>query len=158
MFADHLLVLPIAIPALAAPFALLVMRRRRALGIGIALVSCLAMLGAALMLMARVSDGTIISYAMGDWPAPFGIVLVADRLAAMMLVLAATLALITLLHAVITHADRKGWHFHPLFQFQLMGLNGAFLTGDLFNLFVFFEVLLIASYGLMLHGQGSARL
>jgi multicomponent K+:H+ antiporter subunit D len=156
--ADHLPILPIAIPALAAPCALLVMRRRRGLAIGIAFVSCLAMLASALALMARVSDGTILAYAVGDWPAPFGIVLVADRLAAMMLVLAATLALIALLHAVLTRADRKGWHFHPLFQFQLMGLNGAFLTGDLFNLFVFFEVLLIASYGLMLHGQGRARL
>lgn len=156
--ADHLPIVPIAIPALAAPLALLVMRRRRGLGIGIALISCAAMLAAALALMARVSDGTILAYAVGEWPAPFGIVLVADRLAAMMLVLAATLALIALLHAVVTRADRKGWHFHPLFQFQLMGLNGAFLTGDLFNLFVFFEVLLIASYGLMLHGQGPARL
>ncbi len=116
------------------------------------------MLAAALALLVRVQDGTILAYAVGEWPAPFGIVLVADRLAAMMLVLAATLALIALLHAVVTRATRKGWHFHPLFQFQLMGLNGAFLTGDLFNLFVFFEVLLIASYGLMLHGQGPARL
>jgi len=157
-FVDHLPILPIAIPALAAPFALLMMRRRRRLGITISLVSCLAMLGAALALLAQASVGTITAYELGDWPAPFGIVLVADRLAAMMLVLAATLALIALLHAVVTRADRKGWHFHPLFQFQMMGLNGAFLTGDLFNLFVFFEVLLIASYGLMLHGQGPARL
>ena len=52
--------------------------------------------------------------------------------------------------------DRRGRHFHALFQFQLMGVNGAFLTGDVFNLFVFFEVLLIASYGLMLHGAGAA--
>ena len=51
--------------------------------------------------------------------------------------------------------DRAGVHFHPLFQIQLMGLNGAFLTGDLFNLFVFFEVLLAASYGLLLHGGGA---
>ncbi len=157
-FADHLPILPVAIPAIAAPCALLMMRRRRGLATGIAFASCLAMLCVALALLARASDGTITAYALGEWPAPFGIVLVADRLAAMMLVLAATLALIALLHAVVTRADRKGWHFHALFQFQLMGLNGAFLTGDLFNLFVFFEVLLIASYGLMLHGQGPARL
>ncbi len=157
-FADHLPILPVAIPALAAPLALLVMRRGRMLGAGVAFAACLAMLASALALLVRVNDGAIIAYALGDWPAPFGIVLVADRLAAIMLVLTATLALIVLLHAVLTRADRKGWHFHPLFQFQLMGLNGAFLTGDLFNLFVFFEVLLIASYGLLLHGQGAARL
>lgn len=156
--ADHLTILPIAIPALAAPACVLVMRRRRRLGMAISALSCLLMLAAALALLARAMDGTITAYALGDWPAPFGIVLVADRLAAIMLVLTATLGLIALAHAIITRADRKGWHFHALFQFQLMGLNGAFLTGDLFNLFVFFEVLLIASYGLMLHGQGPARL
>src|SRR3546814_8524968 len=80
------------------------------------------------------------------------------RLAAMMLLLTSLLALAVLCHAVLTGLDRRGWHFHPLFQFQLLGLNGAFLTGDLFNLFVFFEVLLIASYGLILHGQGKERL
>jgi multicomponent K+:H+ antiporter subunit D len=156
--ADHLPILPVAIPALAAPFALLLMRRRRGLALGIGFAACLAQLAVAVLLMARVSGGTILTYRLGDWPAPFGIVLVADRLAALMLVLTAVLALTVLLHAVVTKADRKGWHFHPLFQFQLMGLSGAFLTGDLFNLFVFFEVLLIASYGLMLHGQGPARL
>ncbi len=158
--ADHLPILPVAIPALAAPIMLLARRRQRALVLALAMAfaACLAQLACALAIMARVSDGTILAYAVGDWPAPFGIVLVADRLAALMLVLTAVLGLVALSHAVITRADRKGWHFHPLFQFQLMGLNGAFLTGDLFNLFVFFEVLLIASYGLMLHGQGPARL
>ncbi|MDG6746070.1 proton-conducting transporter membrane subunit, partial [Staphylococcus aureus] len=116
------------------------------------------MLAAAVALFVRAQDDAIRSYALGAWRAPFGIVLMLDRLAATMLVLAAVLAVTVLLHAVITGADKRGWHFHPLFHFQLMGLNGAFLTGDLFNLFVFFEVLLIASYGLMLHGQGALRL
>jgi multicomponent K+:H+ antiporter subunit D len=75
-----------------------------------------------------------------------------------MLLLTALLGLAVAVHATLTGLDRKGWHFHALFQFQLLGVNGAFLTGDLFNLFVFFEVLLIASYGLMLHGQGARRL
>ncbi|MFO6446386.1 monovalent cation/H+ antiporter subunit D [Erythrobacter sp. NE805] len=156
--AAHLPILPIAIPALAAPIALLAMRRRRGLAVGIGFASCFALLACGLVLMAGASGGPIRSYALGEWPAPFGIVVVADRLAALMLVLTAVLSLVALTHAVVTGADRKGWHFHPLFHFQLMGLNGAFLTGDLFNLFVFFEVLLIASYGLMLHGQGPARL
>ena len=81
-----------------------------------------------------------------------------DRLSATMLLVAAILSTAVLAHAILTGADRKGWHFHPLFHFQLLGINGAFLTGDLFNLFVFFEVLLIASYGLMLLGQGALRL
>jgi multicomponent K+:H+ antiporter subunit D len=155
---DHLPILPVAIPALAAPLTLLLMRRYPRTAIALAFASCAALLACALVLLASAGAGAVTVYALGDWPAPFGIVLVADRLAAIMLALTATLALIALLHAVVTGIDRKGWHFHPLFQFQLMGLNGAFLTGDLFNLFVFFEVLLIASYGLMLHGQGPARL
>jgi multicomponent K+:H+ antiporter subunit D len=155
---DHLPVMPVVIPALAAPLTLLLMRRHPGWAIAIAGVSCLAMLAIALTLLGRAGEGIVHVYELGDWSAPFGIVLVADRLSAIMLVLAASLALIALLHAVLTGVDRKGWHFHPLFQFQLMGLNGAFLTGDLFNLFVFFEVLLIASYGLLLHGQGPARL
>ena len=156
--AAHLIIAPVVIPALAAPIALLVMRRKRRLGVGISLASCSLMLVTALVLLGAASGGEVRTYALGNWPAPFGIVLVLDRLSALMLVLAATLSLITMAHGVITGADRLGWHFHPLFQFQLLGLNGAFLTGDLFNLFVFFEVLLIASYGLMLHGQGPARL
>ncbi|MBM3929373.1 MAG: monovalent cation/H+ antiporter subunit D, partial [Sphingomonadales bacterium] len=155
---DHLIVAPIVIPALTAAIALLVMRRRRRLGAAISLGGCVAALIVAVALLAVASDDAIRSYAIGGWRAPFGIVLVLDRLSAAMLVLASALALVVMIHAVATAADRRGWHFHPLFQFQLLGLNGAFLTGDLFNLFVFFEVLLIASYGLMLHGQGAARL
>ncbi|WP_076068395.1 monovalent cation/H+ antiporter subunit D [Sphingomonas montana] len=155
---DHLVIAPIVIPTIVAPLALLAMRRRRRVGVALSLAGCVAMLGAALALFGVAQDDAIRAYPLGGWPAPFGIVLVIDRLTAIMLVLAAALALVVMVHAVVTAMDRKGWHFHPLFHFQLLGLNGAFLTGDLFNLFVFFEVLLIASYGLMLHGQGAARL
>ncbi|MDP3489644.1 MAG: monovalent cation/H+ antiporter subunit D [Phenylobacterium sp.] len=154
----HWLVAPVLLPALLAPIMLLFLRKRlmesRVLSIG----ACLSLLALAGLLMAQASTGTTQTYALGDWQAPFGIVLVLDRLSALMLVVTALLALAVMIYAVVTGLDRRGWHFHPLFQFQLLGLNGAFLTGDLFNLFVFFEVMLIASYGLMLHGGGGARL
>ena len=95
-------------------------------------------------------------YRLGDWPAPFGIVLVLDRLSALMVLLTSILALAAVVFS-LARWHRAGTHFHALFQFLLMGLNGAFLTGDLFNLFVFFELLLAASYGLVLHGSGLAR-
>ena len=84
--------------------------------------------------------------------------LVLDRLSALMLLLTAVLALLVLCQAIATGWDRRGRKFHALWLFQLMGLNGAFLTGDAFNLFVFFEVLLIASYGLMVHGGTGPRI
>ena len=95
-------------------------------------------------------------YRLGDWPAPFAIVFVVDRLATIMLLLTSVLAAAAVVFS-LARWHRVGVLFHPLFQFLLMGINGAFLTGDLFNLFVFFEVLLAASYGLALHGSGSAR-
>ena len=94
---------------------------------------------------------------LGNWQAPFGIVMVLDRMSSIMLLLTATLASGALWYAIKTDVDRQGDHFHVLFQLQLFGLNGAFLTGDVFNLFVFFEVLLLASYGLLLHGGGRLR-
>ena len=94
---------------------------------------------------------------LGNWQAPFGIVIVLDRLSAMMLLLTSLLALAALWYAIRTDTDKQGQHFHVLFQLQLFGLNGAFMTGDVFNLFVFFEVLLLASYGLLLHGGGRLR-
>lgn len=96
-------------------------------------------------------------YLLGNWLAPFGIVLVLDQLSALMVLLTAVLSLFALLYAIAQDTDKQGEDFHTLFQIQLFGLNGAFLTGDLFNLFVFFEVLLLASYGLLLHGGGRLR-
>ncbi|HSB96245.1 MAG TPA: monovalent cation/H+ antiporter subunit D [Spongiibacteraceae bacterium] len=154
---NHLLILPILVPLCCA--CLLLFLRGASIGAarGLALLSSLLQLGLAGLLLAQSSDGAIQLYAAGHWLPPYGIVLVLDRLAALMLFTTAVLALPALLYAA-GGADRDGKYFHVLWQFQLMGINGAFLTGDLFNLFVFFEVLLMASYGLLLHGRGAARL
>lgn len=152
----HWMVLPILLPAAVASLLALVGRRDLVLARFISLASAAVLLFVASGLLVAAADGTIRTYALGDWPAPFGIVLVVDRLSALMLTLTAGLALAVLLHCA-NGWDARGRHFHALFQFQLMGLNGAFLTGDFFNLFVFFEVLLIASYGLMVHGGGAER-
>lgn len=109
-----------------------------------------------LNLLLQASDGEINRYYLGEWAAPFGIALTLDRLSALMVMLSYGIALPILWYAT-GGWDQKGRFFHAIFQFQLMGLCGAFLTGDLFNLFVFFEILLIASYVLLLHGQGRVR-
>lgn len=111
----------------------------------------------ALGVLVIASSGERYVYYLGNWPAPFGIVLVLDQLSALMVLLTAVLALLAMSYALVRDIDKQGLHFHVLFQIQLLGLNGAFLTGDVFNLFVFFEVLLLASYGLMLHGLGKER-
>jgi multicomponent K+:H+ antiporter subunit D len=160
---DHLPMLPVALPLAAGAVLLLIGETRRLRRAAIALVATLAQLAVALALLA-IADGRaeapwaggIAVYALGDWAAPFGIVLVVDRLAAILLTLTAILGLASLVYS-LARWERAGVHYLPLFQFLLMGVNGAFLTGDLFNLFVFFEVLLAASYGLVLHGSGERR-
>jgi len=153
---NHLIIFPIVLPAIVAPLIAMAMRHDIVLArvFSVAATALLLMLGIALL--GAADGGAIHTYTLGNWPAPFGIVLVLDRLSALMLVLTAALSLVVLLYA-INGWDTRGRHFHALFQFQLMGINGAFLTGDFFNLFVFFEVLLIASYGMMLHGGGKER-
>ncbi len=154
---SHAIVAPVVLPALVAAFVVMAARFDLVLQRTLSIAGTLTLLGLALHLFLLAGDGVPRPYLLGAWPAPFGIVLVLDRLTATMLVLAQVLAIAVLLYAV-GGWDRQGRHFHALFQFQLMGVNGAFLTGDIFNLFVFFEVLLIASYGLFLHGAGAARL
>ncbi len=159
----HLPILPVLLPLCAGIILLLSRETQRGSRALIALISTLAQLlvGIVLLLMtggyvAAPWSGQVGVYALGNWVAPFGIVLVVDALAAIMLTLTAILGLATLIYS-FARWERAGSHYLPLFQWLLMGLNGAFLTGDLFNLFVFFEVLLAASYGLALHGSGPLR-
>jgi len=153
---SHLVLLPVLLPLAGGLLALLAGRRRPGLERLVSVAFAIALLPVAAALLREASGGAILAYAVGDWPAPFGIVLVLDRLAAWMLLVTAVVGSGALLFA-LGRADTAGRHFHTLFQFQLLGINGAFLTGDLFNLFVFFEVLLIASYALLSHGARPER-
>ena len=156
----HLMLAPIALPMFTAALLLLLREEQQRLKFGVSLVSTLVGLLVSIALLqwvhrqgAEVGMGV---YLPGNWPAPFGIVLVLDRLTALMLLLTSLVALCSVLFAG-ARWQRAGVLYQALFQFQLMGLAGAFLTGDLFNLFVFFEIMLAASYGLLLHGSGRAR-
>ena len=152
----HLPVVPVVLPLAAGALMLLLDERRERLKAAISLVALLLLLAAAVVLLGHADRPLAPVYALGSWPAPFGIVLVADRLAAAMVLLSGLLGLAATVFS-LARWHRAGPRFHGLLQFLLMGLNGAFLTGDLFNLFVFFELLLAASYGLALHGSGTAR-
>jgi len=153
---SHLPILPILLPFFAGIAIALGGRRHPARARLLGEIAVLAGFAVALMLVIRADQGGQQVYALGNWPAPFGIVLILDRLSALMVVLTSVLALGAVCYAR-GRSPQRLTSFHTLFQFQLMGLNGAFLTGDLFNLFVFFEVLLIASYGLLVIEGGAQR-
>lgn len=156
----HLLVVPILLPLVTGAALLLIDELRHTAKALVSLASSVLLLVVAVALMGMADAGgpgaLSSSYAVANWPAPFAIVLVLDRLSALMLAVTAVLGLAALVFS-LARWHRAGPHFHSLFQFLLMGLGGAFLTGDVFNLFVFFEVTLAASYGLLLHGTGAFR-
>ena len=158
----HLPILPILLPMMTGAALLLLRNARHASRATFSLLSLLAQLAVALALLAAADgrlaawQGTVGVYALGNWAAPYGIVLVVDRLAAVMVALATVLGLASLSYS-LARWERAGVQFLPLLQFQLMGLNGAFLTGDLFNLFVFFEIMLAASYALALYSPNMLR-
>ncbi len=152
----HLIALPVLLPLVAGALAAAVGGRSRTLSRFIGMIAMIAHFAVAVQLYLVAQTDLVGVYAMGNWAAPFGIVLVLDRLSATMLLLTSALGLLGLIYANAAWSA-EGRRFQALWQFQLMGLSGAFLTGDLFNLFVFFEVLLAASYALLLHGGGRAR-
>jgi multicomponent K+:H+ antiporter subunit D len=145
--ADHLMIAPVVLPLFAGAIMLALGGDRRTINAALNIVTTIALVAIAIALL-RAADASATGvsgvYRLGNWPVTFAIVLLVDRLAAIMLLLTSVLALAAAVFA-LARWDRVGAYFHPLFQFLLMGINGAFLTGVLFNLFVFFEVLLAAS-------------
>ena len=157
----HLMLAPIMLPMFTAALMLFMGEERQRLKLGMNILSTTVGLLLVIMLLGWTNQSgataTMAVYMPGNWPAPFGIALALDRLSALMLLVIYVVALAALVFSA-ARGHKAGVHFHPLFQLQLMGLSGAFLTADLFNLFVFFEIMLAASYGLLLHGSGRTRI
>ena len=160
---QHLPILPIVLPLMSGALLLFLPQSRTVLRPSIAVLTTLAQLAISAYMLYRLIkpqpgflEHGVEVYVLGGWAAPYGIVLVVDRLSALMLALNAAIALPVHVYS-LARWDRVGVHYHSLLSFLLMGLNGAFLTGDQFNLFVFFEILLAASYGLLMHGSNAPR-
>ena len=118
----------------------------------IAIIGTLLNLAVSILLLVTTLSGQRMVLQMGGWVAPYGITVYADGLSAIMLTVTAILAFATTLYAGGTLDYRKRLNFYPLTLFLLMGVNGTFLAGDIFNLYVFFEVLLMASFALLTLG------
>jgi multicomponent Na+:H+ antiporter subunit D len=153
-----LLVLPIIVPLVTAAISLLAWRSRplqRLLGV----TGTLALLGSGLLLLRWVSENGIQAVQMGNWPAPFGITLVADLFSAIMVALAGFMGFAVVVYSLAAiDPEREAFGYYPLLLILLMGVCGAFLTGDLFNLYVWFEVMLMASFALLGLGGEQAQM
>ncbi len=153
-----LLILPILIPLLTAISSLLAWRNRSLQRVFSTTGAC-ALFGVSLALFAVVWQDGVQASQMGNWPAPFGITMVADLFSALMVVLTGLTGLGVVVYSLAAiDPERESFGFHALMHFLLMGVCGAFLTGDIFNLYVWFEVLLISSFVLLQLGGEKAQL
>lgn len=148
----NLLFLPLLIPLATAVLGLLAWNRRRLQRI-LGVCGTAALLLAGLLLLAEVGTGDILSVQAGNWPAPFGITLVADIFTALMVMATGVIGLgVTIYSLAEADHHQESVGYHPLLQVLLLGVCGSFLTGDIFNLYVWFEVMLIASFVLLTLG------
>jgi len=155
---NGLLILPILIPLMTA-IALVLAWNHRAIQRRISVAGALILFLAAIGLLTSVSSDGIAVVQIGDWPAPFGITLVADLFSAIMVTMTGLMGLAVSVYSLSSmDAPRESFGYYPLFHVLLMGVNGAFLTGDMFNLYVWFEVMLIASFVLMALGGERVQL
>ncbi len=150
--------LPIFIPLLAGTLSLMFWRSRRWQRI-IAVVGTAALLASSLWLLnSTIRDGFVVMY-MGGWAAPFGITLVADMMGAIMAAITGLIGFIIALYSLGTIPGRhEKFGYYPLMHLLLAGVAGSFLTGDIFNLFVWFEVMLLASFALLTLGGERAQM
>ncbi|ANF95901.1 Na+/H+ antiporter subunit D [Paenibacillus bovis] len=150
--ANNLLIFPLLIPLVAAVIQIFC-RNHMVVQRIVGAIAVLANIGIAVWLVATVKMHGIQLLPMGGWAAPYGIVFVADMFAALLVLTTSILGAVCLFYAFASIGEeREKYHFYPFFQFLLVGVYGSFLTGDLFNLFVCFEVMLISSYALIVLG------
>jgi multicomponent K+:H+ antiporter subunit D len=158
-FLEHLPIWPILVPMIGGLLMLLPpfagVERYQSRRYFAAILVFLQLVCGSLLLNSVIASENLI-YAVGNWQPPFGIILYVDPLAALLVCLTSFLGIGVVLYS-FAGEDRAGRYYHPLLQFQILGINGAFLTNDLFNLFVFFEVLLIASYSLLIHAGAKQK-
>jgi multicomponent Na+:H+ antiporter subunit D len=150
MTADtQLIALPIVLPMLAVALLLCMRKTHEAVRHVINIGVCSAMVVVALILCFKAWDQGVLVLRSGSWPAPFGITLVADLLSAIMVLVTAVIGVSCAVYAAGSGTGKFRGYFAPLYQALLLGVNGSFLTGDLFNLYVWFEVMLMSSFVLV---------
>ena len=155
---NALIVSPLLIPLATLVATLLVRRSPRAVRT-ISLAGALALTAAGLVLVGLAAQGQILATQAGGWAAPYGITLVVDRLSAAMVAITGIVGAATIVFAMARDEDpARCRDFHPLVHGLLVGVCGAFITGDVFNLYVWFEVLLVGSFALLVLGGGKRRL
>ena len=155
---NSLIVLPILLPLLVGASCIVLWRYVAAQRI-LTLVGSIVYFAVAVVLLERVAEEGIQAVQKGDWIAPFGITLVADMFSAVMVATTGVVTLVIVIYSLGTmDRGREAYGYYPLFNILIMGVSGAFLTGDIFNLFVWFEVLLISSFVLLALGGERAQL
>ncbi|TXC91248.1 Na+/H+ antiporter subunit D [Metabacillus litoralis] len=155
---NNLIILPIVIPFLAGIILIFFNKNIKAQKLISAFASLLAIVVSGIIVHTVHVNG-IQSLAIGNWEAPYGIVLVADMYASLLVLTTSIIGFTALLFAFSSITpDREKFYFYPVVQFLLLGVTGAFLTGDIFNLFVFFEVMLMSSYMLIVLGSSKIQL
>lgn len=155
---DLLLVLPVIVPLITGILALFAWKQP-ALQRIISVVGATILLGAGITLLIYIQQNGIQATSLGNWQAPFGIILVADLFSAIMVAITGLMGIVVIVYSLGSiDARREAYGYYPLMNLLIMGVCGAFLTGDLFNLYVWFEVLLIASFVLLALGGERAQL
>ncbi|RTR36041.1 Na+/H+ antiporter subunit D [Robertmurraya yapensis] len=155
---NNLIILPILIPFVTAAILIFFHKKIR-IQRWLSALSSIATIFVALVLVQKVHTDGIQSLNISSWDAPFGITLVSDMLSALLVLTTSVVAFVCLIYSFKSiGAEREKFYYYPVFNFLIVGVNGAFTTGDIFNLFVFFEVMLMSSYVLLVLGGTKIQL